>query len=919
MKSYLQCAWLSLFFLAVSVSGSGNSSVQGKCLNDQRDLLLQLNQSLIIEAYDEYDDPFAAKLGTWSLSTDCCTSWEGVICDRVGRVIGLDLSGESISDGLNSSSSLFKLQHLEKLNLAFNSFYLKPIPSGFDQLPNLSYLNLSHSEFTGEIPVGISRLKKLVVLDLTYNVYNPDIPDAIPSNEPRLILRNPDIETLIRNLTELRELLLDGVNISEHGMKWSRAVSVSLPKLQVLSLSDSATNISTDVSDFLGDFPNLTSIHLSDCDLYGTFPESILKARTLQYLHLENNKRLRGSLPELPADGLLQELVLSNTSFAGELPDSVGGLRMLSTLYLQECAFNGSIPASFSKLRQLEELDLSGNSFTGHLDVFFELSNLHTLLLSSNNFNGTMSLPRLFNTLRNLWSLSLSGNKLSITTTSTTNFELFPQVGWLELSFCNLKEFPSFLKNQSKLLIWKIGAKGSSGLGRLNLSYNLLVDPDRPFPPNSFESLSYLMLQSNLLRGKNPILPNPQQAYVLDYSLNNFTSMIPNISSYLSIATFFSHSANQMNGRIPASICDAGYLSILDLSHNNLSGPIPQCLGSMSRLNVLNLRGNNFQGTIPDTFLQACSLKTLNLNQNRFEGQIAKSLANCTMLEVLDVGNNELVGTFPSWLGSMQQLHVLVLRSNHFFGPLGNQRNECNFPTLQIFDVSYNNFSGILSSECFLSWKAMMVNAEEAEWNHKDQILKYKYSYMYYQQTVMVTSKGLNVELVKIQTIFTSIDFSNNGFEGEIPESIGNLTSLYILNFSSNALTGPIPPNFGNLTHVESLDLSHNQLTREIPFQLAGLSFLSVLKLSFNKLVGKIPSGNQFQTFPPSSFEGNDGLFTTIGTSTPKTHAEFDWLLFTMTFLGFVVGAGMVIGPQYFWKQGRQWVNARINRMLNIS
>ncbi|MCL7044342.1 hypothetical protein MKW94_024380 [Papaver nudicaule] len=138
---------------------------------------------------------------------------------------------------------------------------------------------------------------------------------------------------------------------------------------------------------------------------------------------------------------------------------------------------------------------------------------------------------------------------------------------------------------------------------------------------------------------------------------------------------------------------------------------------------------------------------------------------------------------------------------------------------------------------------------------------------MYYQQTVMVTSKGLNVELVKIQTIFTSIDFSNNGFEGEIPESIGNLTSLYILNFSSNALTGPIPPNFGNLTHVESLDLSHNQLTREIPFQLAGLSFLSVLKLSFNKLVGKIPSGNQFQTFPPSSFEGNDGL---CGSPLPK-------------------------------------------------
>ncbi|MCL7047552.1 hypothetical protein MKW94_030741 [Papaver nudicaule] len=225
----------------------------------------------------------------------------------------------------------------------------------------------------------------------------------------------------------------------------------------------------------------------------------------------------------------------------------------------------------------------------------------------------------------------------------------------------------------------------------------------------------------------------------------------------------------------------------------------------------------------------------------------------------------------------------------------------------------------------------MMINEEEAEWNRKDQVLKFNVSQsdLYYQQTVTVRMKGMDVELVKIQTIFTSIDLSNNDFEGEIPGSIGNLTSLCVLNFSNNGFTGPIPSTFGNLTHLESLDLSRNKLSGEIPFQLAALSFLSTLKLSFNRLVGRIPSGSQMQTFPSSYFEGNDGLCgyplsecSSVSAKSPLTLNDpeaFDWILLLVTFFGFVMGASMVIGPQYFWKKGREWANERINRILNIT
>ncbi|KAI3950164.1 hypothetical protein MKW92_044478 [Papaver armeniacum] len=1057
MKSLLQGTWLLLFFFISSLFGS--QCVHGKCLKDQRALLLQLNSSLIYDSLEFFGDSYGitSKLSSWNANTDCC-SWDGINCDGAGHVISLDLSCEFISGGINNSSGLFGLFYLERLNLA-NNFFNSPIPYGLDQLLNLRHLNLSQSGFLGQIPVAILRMTRLVTLDLSSDFSSVSWIGI--SNSLRL--DDPDFEMLTHNLTGLRELYLDGVNISEHGSKWCRILSTSLPKLQVLSLSDCSlsgpldsslsqlqslkilrlarNNLSTVVPDFLADFPNLVSLDFKNCELYGEFPERIFYTKTLRYLDLSYNERLQGSLPEFPTEGVFQELVLGVTSFSGELPHSISNLNHLQRLDLSFCGFSGSIPDSISKLNQLQDLELSYNNFdglissicwpkslnlinlssnrlvgpissdwigiqnlfylslsnnslngtippvlftlpslkmlllstnefTGHLGEFFigpsspmkmldlsgnklqgcipvsffEFSEMSVLRLSSNNFSCTLSLEMFFHKFKNLSILNLSYNRFSISSTAVDNSTLFPQVHSLLLGSCNLTKFPIFLQNQSTLQeldlsnnhihgkiphwIWKID---NLSLYHLNISQNFLEDPDQPFPFNSFKSMDVVDVHSNKLQGKNPILPADFK--MLDYSMNNITSTIPNISSYLSTAIFITYSSNQLSGNIPTWICKAKHLQVLDLSHNSFSGPIPQCLGSMVNLIVLNLKGNNLQGTIPETFPKTCSMRTLNLNQNRFEGEVSKSLANCTMLEVLDVGNNRLTGTFPSWLESMQQLHVLVLRSNQFFGPWGNQGSDCNFPTLQIFDISNNSFSGILSNECFLSWKAMMINEEESEWNRKDQILNFNFSYLYYQQTVTVTSKGMELELVKIQSIFTSMDFSNNDFEGEIPRSIGNLTSLCVLNFSNNALAGPIPSTFGKLTHLESLDLSRNKLTGEIPYQLAALSFLSTLKLSFNKLVGKIPSGNQMQTYPSSSFEGNDGLCgiplskecnsvsesPRNGWTSKNDDYEFDWILFLVTFLGFVMGACMVIGPQYFWKKGREWVNQRINRILNIT
>lgn len=129
-----------------------------------------------------------------------------------------------------------------------------------------------------------------------------------------------------------------------------------------------------------------------------------------------------------------------------------------------------------------------------------------------------------------------------------------------------------------------------------------------------------------------------------------------------------------------------------------------------------------------------------------------------------------------------------------------------------------------------------------------------------YRNEVTLTIKGLELKLVRIWPQFASIDFSCNNLHGEIPNAIGDLTSVYLLNLSHNSITGTIPKSLGKLRQLGSMDLSVNQQEGEIPKELAQLTFLSVLNLSHNKLVGKIPVGSQIQTFSADSFAGNKRL-----------------------------------------------------------
>ncbi|KAK7359467.1 hypothetical protein VNO77_01427 [Canavalia gladiata] len=82
---------------------------------------------------------------------------------------------------------------------------------------------------------------------------------------------------------------------------------------------------------------------------------------------------------------------------------------------------------------------------------------------------------------------------------------------------------------------------------------------------------------------------------------------------------------------------------------------------------------------------------------------------------------------------------------------------------------------------------------------------------------------------------------SNPSLSGEIPTSLGDVSSLRVLSLFQNSLQGNIPSQIGGLVGLEQLDLSYNNLSGQIPKEIGGLKSLTILDLSCNAIEGILP------------------------------------------------------------------------------
>ncbi|KAL7164372.1 hypothetical protein ACSBR2_040309 [Camellia fascicularis] len=600
----------------------------------------------------------------------------------------------------------------------------------------------------------------------------------------------------------------------------------SLKSLRYLDLSWSIFNAT--IPHHLGNLSRLQYLNLSNNYLRGPIRDTLGRLTSLTVLDLSINDFDDSMLYSLCNLSSLVHIDLSITSHKGAIPHCLGNLASLSILrlsanYLQGLipkldlslnVFEGAIPHCLGNLASLSILRLSANYLQGPIpSEMGNMTQLTELDLSLNVFEG--AIPHCLGNLASLSILRLSANYLQ---------------GPIPISLGQLSklEYLDLSNNAFVSTIFELHFAKLKSLNELYLHSNSLVlnVTSQWVPP--FQ-LQVIQLSSIKVGPQFPQwLETQKNVTQLDMSNASILDVIPDWfeSIYCGII-YLDLSNNEIKGKVPIfQKCKYRYSAHdkwLLLSSNRFEGPLTPLPSHVYSLDLFN---NLLSGPITVSDDNAKSITVIDFSNNQLSGKIPPCLGQLDQLSVLDLTNNSLYGEVPSSLGSLQSLTSLHLRNNKFHGklPLSLQ----NLTSLFIIDLDHGYPTGT-----------------EPDY--------------YYEENILDSMKGRELEYTRTLQFLISMDLSNNGIVGEIPEELMDLSGLLNLNLSGNHLKGRIPNNIGNLTQLESLDLSRNKLFGPIPPSLSSLSYLGHLNMSFNNLSGRIPTGNQLRTLDdPSIYIGND-------------------------------------------------------------
>nr|GMD69501.1 receptor-like protein 12 [Ipomoea batatas] len=751
---------LIAIFLYTFTQGVGAQNTTVRCLEKEREALLELKKGLLDE------NGVLSSWGSEDHKKECC-KWWGVRCSKyTGHVTVLDLHG-FLSGKV--SPSLLQLRHLSYLDLSYNDFQGHNIPDFIGSLHSLRVLKLNSALFSGKIPNQLGNLTNLQVLDLSGNDFLP-----IPNLE------------FLSHLSSLKYIDLTALRFEQREfVKTSVTLPISLEELKLsfcrlsdltpfsansssssnsLSVVDLSLNNLTSPSVFkwLQNFnTTLTSINLSDNPyLGGPIPEmTFQEMEFLQSLNLSSNyftggipkslgnlshltslalnfNELEEPLPDLleklskRAGKSLQLLRLDGNRLFGSLPDISTQFPFLRKLKASYNHLNGSLPSRFGSL---EELDLESNEITGSFPDLISLgieSGLRVLDLSQNNISGTLPdltpfpsmeelllgfnqlrgvLPESIGQLSKLQSLDVRANSFE-GVMNEAHFLKLSSLKLLKLSFNSGLSFnfspdwnPPFQLDVMHFTSCKLGPnfpkwlQTQSGFSELYISNTGISDT----MPNWFWDLcskvEYLDLSNNKIHGELPDLSNKFGVFPeIDLSHNNFRGPIHSLPPKVK-SLYLSN--NSFVGSI-SFVCKVTKFMSIDLSDNQFSGEIPDCWHHLSPLNNLNLANNNFSGKWKHSEQEYSRnlrlLKVIDLSSNRLVGDIPEELSSLHGLISLNLSRNHLTGKIIREIGQMEMLESLDLSHNQLSGEIPISLASLSF--LQILDLSNNNLSGKIPS-----------------------------------------------------------------------------------------------------------------------------------------------------------------------------------------------------------------------------
>ncbi|XP_043694428.1 probable LRR receptor-like serine/threonine-protein kinase At3g47570 [Telopea speciosissima] len=293
--------------------------------------------------------------------------------------------GTGEADELDFVNSLVNCTNLKFLAIRENGFK-GPLPNFKANLSTqLSILLLGANQISGTIPTGIENLVNLTNLGMEYN--------SLEGNIPSVIGKLPKLQRLFLNKNRL-----SGQIPSSTG---------NLTLLYELHLEEN--NLNGSIPSSIGNCQHLQYLTLSNNSLQGPIPKQLFLISSLSIsLDLSSNS-LVGSLPiEIGNLKSLSTIDISKNRLSREIPSSIGDCNSLEHLYMGDNFFEGIIPQSLILLKGLQDLDLSLNNLSGQIPEDLEkLLALQSLNLSFNNLEGEVPTKGIFG---NASAIFMNGN-----------------------------------------------------------------------------------------------------------------------------------------------------------------------------------------------------------------------------------------------------------------------------------------------------------------------------------------------------------------------------------------------------------------------------------------------------------------------------------------------------------------------------
>ncbi|CAN1344620.1 Receptor-like protein EIX2 [Linum perenne] len=688
----------------------------------------------------------------------------------------------------------------------FKSYKLK----GFlGNMTSLNYLLLDESKFRGEIPKQITSLVALRYMNLSHNSLSGSIPG--------------DLDWLS-----------------------------GLPALEYLDLSDVDLSNASDWLTMINVVPNLSELHLSNCQINGNFALEHVNLSSLSVLDLGFNRFGPTSFPSWVSHlKSLTSLNLRDNNLRGPVPVELRNLTSLRVLTLCNNMFNSSIPNWLFNFHHLEDLNFHYSYLGGEVpDGIGNLTSLVNLdLINKADVRLEGGIPASFKRFCHLKSLDLSRIKLRQSVSEVLQILQECSSSTLErLSLGDCQLFGQLTDQISKF----------KRLKRLELNDNSISGP-LPVSFGELTSLNYVNLASNQINGTIPAsFGELADLEVADISQNLMEGVV---SSEIHLAnltrlSIFRATGNQVVLKVKPDWVPPKQLAILDLSSWYIGPSFPKWLQSIQSILYLDLSNTGISEPIPDWFWSRHSqfyYLSLRIQNNYLTGEIPLSLGNCSTLVSIDVGDNELEGNIPKWIGEkLSKMAIINLRGNKLTGDIPEEL--CHLQLLQILDLSHNFLSGNLP-ECIANFSALHY-----------------------------------------------LNLSHNSLSGSIPRELDAMASLESLDMSENQLSGAIPPGMASLTFLNHLNLSYNNLSGRIPSSTQLQSLEPSSFIGNKRLCGSPLNVSCSRTIPvPDSGEGKaDHDLHCEG------NGDYDLHWFSVSIMiGIVFGFWGIVGPLVFCKQWR--------------